>query len=1336
MQTDHVIAQCAWQSTFDQQGRAIELQNFISQWSNSVLREELEQCFNRLCPATQIWRVNTLGLDLGDILLDELPQQLPKRLKACLDETLSRMLTHQKFSIGSDDNLRILDQVESYEEFVIWFLLNGSVPWWFKGDRSALQILDRLMVQSARSLTGIVRNLGRSEAVRKRLVRQLGDARVRAVIHLLEPWHGDFICAYADNLFTLQIQRQLPASGSQEFRDVTWLTILTHLLVDRGTLFNTVAFARANLLQTAHHYRIDYRQLLEQMYQAVLALAPAGVISHRFFTAIKTIYQRDYGSPESAALDAEPAVDYWVPFQAMLHNSARHRHVAQETVQLDELFSALAEQDVGRMARLLRQEGKSHSVRQGILQHFSAAQLERLVCVLEPQDHLFIVAHAHHTQALADLQHWGGGAIWEVLLAYLLAERGSYFNRRQLVHHTLLQVCKAHRFDYALLLDLLIHSVQVEHPSHHRFDLLAIFRQLQGELPEQRTSFEPHYRDVMLHYLKTGDYRGFEGVRPAHQSIADRLLSGSARLADRRQSLVALLCADQLQQTNDSILSRRLLELVGAAEFPRLLNLLQPDAGDFCASLAGSLLQWQRQAYLPGLAGADVAFELPAMIIQSLPGFYQGRRGKNATFDLAQFWRRFTALLAKHVDIAAFHRQLTYCMNQRGGSTVVGSLLGSILSDDAISDDWSSALTEIITAPLPGSLQTPASRTAAAQETGTVDSSAEIPWKWSQIQLVEALRLRLSQQRSSDDMPQELSGMSIETLWRHLEHNGSAAISNWIERQPDKYYLLQLLTRQRHIQPIDRWLLEQLPDELNPPDETLKHWSAILLRSGCWQGASAVLEAQLSEVFWAVSFDAASKNLPVAQLLVRMATCACLRLDIRPADCVAGFRSQTQLLQKTHWRNAYMLMSMQPTGKDLLFVSHKKTREAGQDQQITPDNHFRQDYLARYLAHPRFIEMARHLLQHGRAPLRVDSRQSIDLTRLLFDVLTVRPDLLPELLKNSQPAAMFRLSNIVPFGWLIDAMRAMAPDEHSGIAMLERFWQCLMQIRLPDVSRQQRTAMLFHLTLKHWLNRACLAPEKLVGDFLWQLLSRHSVGKAAMRLALEPHIAMLPKILRYSIEQVMQDDVDPKLNKREQGAQSMRTVKPEQKLNDAIKSVQAQRCFATPMRIDNAGLVILQSFIGPLFSRLGLTANNRFVSDLAQRRAVHYLQFLVSGCGETQEHHLMLNKLLCGLELDVPVELGVELSTDEVEVCLSLLNSVIGYWSAIGSSSIDGFRGNWLVRDGSLTYAKDHWDLIVDRRAYDLLLSRAPFSYSVIKLPWMEKAIYVTWPGLLDLLLN
>jgi len=164
------------------------------------------------------------------------------------------------------------------------------------------------------------------------------------------------------------------------------------------------------------------------------------------------------------------------------------------------------------------------------------------------------------------------------------------------------------------------------------------------------------------------------------------------------------------------------------------------------------------------------------------------------------------------------------------------------------------------------------------------------------------------------------------------------------------------------------------------------------------------------------------------------------------------------------------------------------------------------------------------------------------------------------------------------------------------------------------------------------------------------------------------------------------------------------------------------------LSINNAGLILLQIYIKPLFSRLELTENDVFVSDSAQHRAVHFLQFLVTGDTQTPEHYLTLNKLLCGIALDTPLELSIDISDAEKELCHGLLSAFIEQWSQVRNTSIDGIRSNWLVRDGSLAETKDHWDLTVARRAYDILLERSPYSFDVIKFPWMEKTIYVAWP--------
>jgi hypothetical protein len=102
--------------------------------------------------------------------------------------------------------------------------------------------------------------------------------------------------------------------------------------------------------------------------------------------------------------------------------------------------------------------------------------------------------------------------------------------------------------------------------------------------------------------------------------------------------------------------------------------------------------------------------------------------------------------------------------------------------------------------------------------------------------------------------------------------------------------------------------------------------------------------------------------------------------------------------------------------------------------------------------------------------------------------------------------------------------------------------------------------------------------------------------------------------------------------------------------------------------------------ISPLFERLKLIHHDQFVNASAQRAATHYLQYLICGQSHSEEHHLMLNKVLCGLPLAQPLEGGIEINSNETEIVHSLIQAVAQYWPAIGKTSVAGFQGNWLVR--------------------------------------------------------
>lgn len=177
---------------------------------------------------------------------------------------------------------------------------------------------------------------------------------------------------------------------------------------------------------------------------------------------------------------------------------------------------------------------------------------------------------------------------------------------------------------------------------------------------------------------------------------------------------------------------------------------------------------------------------------------------------------------------------------------------------------------------------------------------------------------------------------------------------------------------------------------------------------------------------------------------------------------------------------------------------------------------------------------------------------------------------------------------------------------------------------------------------------------------------------------------------------------------------------------DSNASSSSAAITTTP--INNAGIVLLNNYIEMLIDRLGLVEEKKFKDLQAQLDAVHYVQYVITGLTDTEEPFLSLNKVLCGLPVATPVMESITITEDQKALVNGLINAAITHWSTIGANSIDGFRGNWLVRDGVLIEKEDRWELTVEKRAYDILLSQSPFSFSIIKYPWMEKPIHVEWP--------
>ncbi|WP_294263634.1 contractile injection system tape measure protein [uncultured Chryseobacterium sp.] len=163
------------------------------------------------------------------------------------------------------------------------------------------------------------------------------------------------------------------------------------------------------------------------------------------------------------------------------------------------------------------------------------------------------------------------------------------------------------------------------------------------------------------------------------------------------------------------------------------------------------------------------------------------------------------------------------------------------------------------------------------------------------------------------------------------------------------------------------------------------------------------------------------------------------------------------------------------------------------------------------------------------------------------------------------------------------------------------------------------------------------------------------------------------------------------------------------------------------IRVRNAGIVLLSPFIPRLLERLNFTAEGHFTSQQNREKAALFLQFVVTGKQDTPNTDLALNKIICGLSPEAILSENIKIAIEDAAFSNQVLNALISNWRALGSTSVKGLRENFLIREGLLSESPEQWKLTVERKTFDVLLNQCPFSFSVIKYPWMEKALMVEW---------
>ncbi len=163
------------------------------------------------------------------------------------------------------------------------------------------------------------------------------------------------------------------------------------------------------------------------------------------------------------------------------------------------------------------------------------------------------------------------------------------------------------------------------------------------------------------------------------------------------------------------------------------------------------------------------------------------------------------------------------------------------------------------------------------------------------------------------------------------------------------------------------------------------------------------------------------------------------------------------------------------------------------------------------------------------------------------------------------------------------------------------------------------------------------------------------------------------------------------------------------------------------MFVPLAGIVLVHPFLPAFFERLGVLTGEQFSGEIARELAVHLLYHAATGLQHPAEEELPLLKLLCGLDIETPIERELDLTETEQTETLQLLQAVTIQWAAIEGSTPDDLRGSFFVRDGKLRRGDMGWNLTVETKTWDILLTKLPWGLSPVMHTWMKEMLWVDW---------
>ncbi len=1348
------------------------------------MQGEIDAVLNSICPDDQSWRIESLELDLGKIELQDLEAGLSERIRTELREQLINLFVQGK---RDQRNFKVIDKSASQEEVLVRFFLHGVMPWSHSSSAGSMnKILEYQLKHNAEHITPKLKEVGRThERVRKRMAWQINELNMNQLIRNLEPNNYTQIEHLSKQFITLQKKKTILQSSTTDFKKNLWFWILNHLLTERGTLFNKKAFIKSSIRQMANQYKIGFEEFLNMIQTVIQEVSARVHIDMEFITILRSIADEDF------SFSTTTEVNHWDRLVTLLEKSSGNLS-SNEKVELNELIRVLPSQNASKFKQLfcsvfakqqsdkLMTQLNEFSINAIVSSQASKTiyirEITRLIAALarnlKIKDTKTLLNQSALEYALFDT---GKAESQESFLDFCISRISDHLNLSpSKVAQELLKVESQASLKnpqsleiYTQLQGILSESILSKKATVQQGDWHTLFDEFYLCIKENGSQNNTVYslqrflqeRISMTPTTALSGLRSYTEVEKLktiipflfNDTIISKLVKNSpteiVQLVTELKMILKRLSTDKEvgslaqkfhKQVEKLTLNSVLLqgELKPTAIWIHVLRdiesqLDQQSSKQFTLLL--TLIEQKEQGLLQQITRSQFK-----EIIQKLSSYQSMSAMEKVEFltQLPHQEENISTILKHHFsnhDFTQLHslkapvrkKIMNYLI--KGGDHLLSTLIRDVIPqfDGEIS---------------------PAKR--------------------------NAIEARLTQVFWSCLLNRNAHKGIHKMLARQFHLDASNFYSEIQSEVPEALVSFSGKARGVNIQDV----LKLVQQTIESNTSSIEHEGVSLgldelLKQGCMMDAKKVRKLlatksssrQREFITDQFSVEVFSTNVFHDLKGVKKDTITILRLLINVSKST-GQSNLVNRITKTSWEIIWKILesptwnlsSMQKVISEMLTLLVKtSTVDISQFATEMKRMNFLVDKASEELLHEHIPGLTAQIylgLSQNETPVLKEFRTTGKLEDLCYSLIILRQipawlgnhekysisDLLSEVhkryptyvlktlqkevLSEQQRSAFFEQ---LSFEDLCKGITSINTNKEPLISLMMQLYVLLEHISFAGISSGKVQEVLYQKVLIAWTsdNWNIISPDMIWNELIWEVSTKHRVAKDSFIQTILSAPVQFPPTLQVALSSFE--------NKNK--PLSVTPALSDQMLNTLSKETSKDPVYMTTkiteaMPVNNAGIVVLNTYYKMLFDRLNLLSDGQFESTEKQHAAIHYLQYVVTGLTTTEESYLTLNKLLCGVPIKDPVPLSIELSEDDKQLIDGLIKAAIGHWTSIGDTSINGFRGNWLVRDGMLSEQEDRWELVVEKRPYDILMNQSPFSFSIIRYPWMEKPLHVTWP--------